>query len=110
MAQLKNPLKPHSPSAPQDHNDRDEAMAKLIAGLNYLVAQSQAANLGTAARILSVAKEDMVHWAVDMNFHESARECFINNQLFGPLGNGVANLMTQMEQGVDLKAGPHKKS
>ena len=85
MAQVKRPIKQRSSAAPYAQQDRDETIAQLIAGINYLVTQSQAANLGTAARILSTAKEDMVHWAVDMNFHESARERFINQSAVRPV-------------------------
>lgn len=98
MTHGKRPLKQRPSPAPEGHNDRDAAIAQLIAGLNYLVAQSQEANLGTAARILCTAKEDMVHWAVDMNFHESARERFINNQLFGPMCDGLSGLIAAIER------------
>ncbi|MES2984710.1 MAG: hypothetical protein V4735_05950 [Pseudomonadota bacterium] len=62
----------------------DDAIAPLIRGLGLLMAHAQTSGLGTAARILSTAREDMVHWAVDMNFHESAKDQFINHHLFGP--------------------------
>ena len=107
MTHAKRPVKSRPTPAPAGHNDRDAAIAQLIAGLNYLVAQSQAANLGTAARILCTAKEDMVHWAVDMNFHESARERFINGQLFGPLNSHASGLVAAMEQGETTKPSTH---
>ena len=109
MTHAKRPVKSRPSPAPAGLNDRDAAIARLIAGLNYLVAQSQAADLGTAARILCTAKEDLVHWAVDMNFHESARERFINGQLFGPLGSGVSGLVAAMEQGDTVKPRPHSQ-
>lgn len=62
--------------------ERDEALAALIKGVNMLIAQANGARLGTAVQILHGAKEELVHWAVNMNFHETARDRFIQQHLY----------------------------
>ncbi len=108
MGQARRTVK-HRPTTPAPALDKDASIAALIAGLNYLTMQAQMANLGTAARILCTAKEDMVHWAVDMNFHESARDQFINSQLCGPFGNGVNDLIAHMS-GVRHGGSPRRRN
>jgi hypothetical protein len=58
------------------------AIHGLINGLNTLGIQAEAASMGTAARILFTAKEELVYWAVTMNFHETAQDRFINQNLY----------------------------
>jgi len=60
---------------------KDEAVIRLIAGLNYLIGQAKCSRLGTAALILHRAKEEMVYWAVDENFHESSKDHFIQKHM-----------------------------
>ena len=111
MAHAKLPQNHAANPTSESELDRDYAIASLIAGMNYLCSQAQLSGLGTAARILSTAKEDLVHWAVDMNFHESARDRFINSQLYGPLGSGVPALMEHMHTPDAAKPHAlHKKS
>ena len=47
--------------------------------------------------MLYTAKEDMVHWAVDMNFHESARDQFVNAHLYGPMSPQNAAMLAHIE-------------
>lgn len=61
--------------------DKDAAVANLIQGLSLLMAHARRQDLGNAARILATAKEDLIYWAVDMNFHETAKDRFLNQQL-----------------------------
>ncbi len=75
----KNDRPPHTSKQRQ----REEAIDILISGLDALAVQAEEANLGTAARIFFTAKEELVHWAVNMNFHESAQDRFINQRLYG---------------------------
>ena len=61
---------------------QEESMETLIRGINALVAHAENSDLGTAARILYAAREELVHWAVTMNFHETAQDRFINQRLY----------------------------
>ncbi len=79
---------------------KDELMVSFISTLNILISQASAAQMGTAARILYTAKEEMVHWAVDMNFHESAKDQFINRHLYE---SGLLALGDFMARVSDLK-------
>ncbi len=65
-----------------DEQHKDDVMVSIINGLNVLIAQASGADMGTASRILYTAKEELVHWAVDMNFHESCKDRFINQHLY----------------------------
>ena len=60
----------------------DEAVVELIRGLNFLIAKANEKQLAVAANILYRAKEDLVFWAVDLQFEESARDKFIFQHLF----------------------------
>jgi hypothetical protein len=85
-----------------DHDDKDDAIAAVIAGLNVLIAQASGADMGMAARILYNAKEELVHWAVDMDFHETAKERFINHHLYetghGALGDVLARVSALQDE------------
>ncbi len=74
---------PKSTSTPQPPVDKDSTVANLIQGLNLLAAHARQQGLGNAARILATAKEDLVYWAVDLNFAESPKDRFINQHLYG---------------------------
>lgn len=63
------------------HPGKEETMALLIRGLNTLIAHASSADMATASRILYTAKEELVHWAVNMDFHETAEDRFINHHL-----------------------------
>lgn len=62
---------------------KDEIFLSLVDGINTLIRQARDNDLGHAARLLTTAKEDMVFWAVSMNFHETPEERFINKHLYG---------------------------
>ncbi len=63
-------------------DDRDDAMVSLIYGLNFLINKANSSGMYGAARTLQNAKEDLVYWAVQMNFHETPEEKFINKYLY----------------------------
>lgn len=65
-----------------EHLHKDEVIASIISTVNMLIAQASGADMGMAARILYFAKEELVHWAVDMDFHETSKDRFINRQLY----------------------------
>jgi len=75
--------KPSSFASVQAYEDRDAVILALIKGINMLIMQANASEMSTASRILCNAREELVHWAVDMNFHETVAEQFINEQLYG---------------------------
>ncbi len=74
---------------------RMEAFDSLLQGLDQLVDQAQASDMPMAARIFFTAKEDLVHWAVTMHFHESAEDRFINSKLYTVRGKHNASHATQ---------------
>ena len=60
----------------------DDTVTATIGVLDILIAQASSTGVGTVARILNTAKEDLVYWAVKMNFHETPQEKFINRLLY----------------------------
>lgn len=82
MAQKKSENIKRENCAQSEENRKDVAIASIISGVNLLIAQASGADLGTAARILYMAKEELVHWTVDMNFHETSKEQYINRHLY----------------------------
>lgn len=62
----------------QEEERIDNVVASTIRGLDILTAKANGAGIGTIARILHNAKEDLVYWAVELDFHETAKEKFIN--------------------------------
>ncbi len=60
----------------------DDTIIYAIQGLDFYIAQASAMKLGKMARILRTAKEELIFWAVDMNFHETKAEKFINQLLY----------------------------
>lgn len=66
-----------------EEKKKDDAVVKIICGLSYLISMANSMELGSAARILSSAKEDVAFWAVKMNFHETIEEKFLNQALYG---------------------------
>jgi len=87
-----------------DEEYMDEVLVTLTSGLNMLIAQASAARMGMAARILYSAKEDLVHWAVDMNFHETAQDHFVNRHLYdngqSTLGEFLARINTLQDESM----------
>lgn len=78
--------------------DADQATSALINGLNALIHQASVAQLGPATRILHQAKEELVHWAVEMDYHESPKEKYINYHMYHcglqALGEIIARIST----------------
>lgn len=73
----------HKPPVSQrTREENDEDILALIKGINDLISQANIADMGMATRILCHAREELVHWAVEMNFHETAEDRFINSQLY----------------------------
>ena len=68
--------------ASEEEKYKDNMVVGIIRGLDILKAQATSANLGSAARILHEAKKDLVYWAVEKGFHETAEEKFINQHLY----------------------------
>jgi hypothetical protein len=66
---------------PSDMQRKDDQVTAIIHNLDLLIAHAGGAGLGTAARILSDAKEELVHWAVTLDFHESPQDAFVNRHL-----------------------------
>ena len=90
---------------------QDNQVILLIHGLNDLIAKANRLRMGTAAKILYFAKEELVHWAVEMNFHETAKDRFINYHLYNlsSLGKLIAQLREsdearEMQQDPDAAA------
>ena len=72
----------------------DDTVISAIRGLDLFIAQASSARLGTMAEILHTAKEELIFWAVKMNFHETARDKFINGLLYGNALFGAADFIT----------------
>lgn len=105
----KNTLRKNS-TKPLDRNNReaDEIVVSAIQGLNFFIAQANNAQLGTMARILHTAKEDLVFWATDMEFYESRKEKLLNmllynNSLFAA-PDLIVNLSSAKERRKLIKA------
>ena len=84
-ANTKSPAKSSAKLSPAEvaaQKRKDDAMASIISGLNVLIAQASGADMGMASRILYTAKEELVHWAVDMNFHECSKDRYVNRHLY----------------------------
>lgn len=90
-ASLPPPVVPANPQC-------DKAMALLIRGVSLLIAQARHSGMNNAVRILSMAKEDLVYWAVNLNFHETAKEQFINQQLYGHTRDAGSELLHYIQQ------------
>lgn len=60
----------------------DDIAIAAIQALDFFIAQASSASLGKMARILYSAKEELVLWAVDVEFKESARERFVDRLLY----------------------------
>ena len=63
----------------------DDTLITVIQGLDLFIAKANNAKLGTMARILHNAKEELVYWAVDKGLHETAEEKFVNRMLYSHL-------------------------
>lgn len=72
----------------------DDTFISAIRGLDLFIAQASSARLGTMAEILHTAKEELIYWAVKMNFHETAMDKFINGILYGNALFGAADFIT----------------
>jgi hypothetical protein len=61
---------------------KEERTLCIIREINSLIALASREGLGSIARMLYTAKEDIVYWAVDINFHETTKDQFINTLLY----------------------------
>ncbi len=86
----------HKPVQHETRETMDDAMCSMITGINVLIAQAVAHEMGTAARILCAAKEEMVHWAVSMNYHETASERFINRHTQDAAPLALGEMLAQL--------------
>jgi hypothetical protein len=83
---------------------KQKVIDSLLQGLDALVAQAESADMGTAARIFYTAREDLVHWAVTMHFHESAQDRFINRRLYDNRLSSVEAFITRAIQNADARS------
>ncbi len=70
-----------SPEA--DKKQKDDAVVSMIRGLDVLIEYARSSDLTAAARMLYSAKENIVYWAVDQNFHETAEDRFVTQHMLG---------------------------
>ena len=75
-----------------------ETVDELLRGLDALAARAEAADMGMAARIFYTAKEELVHWAVTMHFHESAQDRFINRRLYDSHASAEAIILRILKE------------
>ena len=88
-------------SLKSEEKQKDDMMISIINALNILIAQASSTDMGTAARILYNAKEELVHWAVDMNFHESCKDRFINQHLYDSGLHAVGEFISRIGEMKD---------
>lgn len=60
----------------------DDTLIATIQGIDLFIAQASSLGLGTMARILRNAKEELVYWATELNLHETSADKFINQLLY----------------------------
>lgn len=60
----------------------DDFVVAIVRGLDLFIAQATSASVGEVARILYHAKQELVYWAVEENFHETPQSKFINQHLY----------------------------
>lgn len=80
---------------------KDDAMASIISGLNVLIAQASGADMGMASRILYTAKEELVHWAVDMNFYECSKDRYVNRHLYESGLHAIGEFIARLSEVKD---------
>lgn len=82
---VKKTSKPRLDSGYKVHEEKavclDKLVTTIIQGLDMYIGGASSAGAGTVARILATAKEDLIYWAVSMDFHETNQEAFINRLL-----------------------------
>lgn len=84
----------------QSDEDKDAAVVSIIRGISLLIAHARRSELGKATQVLSHAKEDLVYWAVDQNFHETADDRFINRHVHGvnaEIGNELLHCIANLD-------------
>lgn len=59
----------------------EKQLLAIIRKINKLITQANSDNMGTAARILCNAREELVYWAIDIHCNETATEQFVNKHL-----------------------------
>lgn len=98
----------HEKNAPvewdSDYENRlDDAVINAIQRLDLSIAQANALKLDTMARILHTAKEELVFWAVEMNFHETKADKFINRLLYANSFIAAADFMEKFSSAKNPK-------
>lgn len=88
-------------SLKEKHND--DFVITVIRGLNLFIAQATSAGCGTVARILHGAKEEIVFWAVNMGFHETLEEKFINQHLYNNDLFAASDFIVKFAASLDRK-------
>lgn len=86
---------------------KDAAMASIVRGLNLLASHARHHGLGNAARILASAKEDLVYWAADMNFHESSKDRFTNQPMYEvptDISSALLHCLNGLNEGPERRA------
>lgn len=81
----------------------DKVVTTIIRGLDLFIAQSNGAGVGTVARILHNAKEDLVYWAINMNFHETAQEKFYNRLMYSNAAFTPTDFFRQLDNEKDTE-------
>lgn len=61
---------------------KDDFTMDVISMLNNYIREAHSTQCGPVARILHNAKEELIFWAVQMEFHETPAEKFINRHLY----------------------------
>lgn len=82
---------------------KDDTAMSLIRGLDFLITKANTARLATAAGILHRAKEELIYWAVDFDFHESKQDTFIYNNLYNTAGFQIADFIAHYAAIQDSK-------
>ena len=60
----------------------DDFTIAVIYQLNNLLKEASDMQCGMIAKVLHSAKEELVYWAVDMDFYESDENIFVNRHLY----------------------------
>ena len=86
---------------------QDNHIILLIHGLTLLIDKANRLGMGTAAKILHFAKEELVHWAVEMNFHETAADRFVNFHLYNL--SILRELIAHIRESTDQNTEPQQE-
>lgn len=84
-------------------SEKDVATVSIINGLNFLISKANNMGIYAVSRTLNAAKEDLVYWAVQMNYHETLEEKFVNRYLYEINLHDAEDLKTYMFSDVSEK-------